>query len=343
MSDYKPLIEDKLDVPKIGVFCPQCGASIKSNREDSVFCNKCGERIPENIRLRLLQKARSEPAHSYIPPQNFIDPYPPISYKKKRKWNIWAAILLPLVTYIIIFIFTVIIVLILLFTTFDPLQVQNSPFFIFLTAAFSLLFLFVPTLWVNRYYEGKLSFKNRLKYLGLPLDKYRPKLLVREILLGIALGILGLIIVTGLQYGTLYLIDWIFDGRLTGILDAGYLDNFGIETAKNPVELILLVLMMVLFVGLPEEIMFRGFVQRSFERKLSRPAALFITAVYFSIYHIYIYILVPEVFLFLFVPYLGLSIIMGLIRNWRKDLFAVTVMHIIYNSLQIVLLYIIFN
>jgi membrane protease YdiL (CAAX protease family) len=88
--------------------------------------------------------------------------------------------------------------------------------------------------------------------------------------------------------------------------------------------------------------MFRGFVQRSFEAKLKRPAATLLTAIYFSFFHIFIYILSPPLFLFLFIPYLGISLVLGLVRNWRNDILAAAVLHIVYNTVQTIVLFFIF-
>ncbi|MHA1618084.1 MAG: hypothetical protein ACTSVZ_02310, partial [Promethearchaeota archaeon] len=64
---------------------------------------------------------------------------------------------------------------------------------------------------------------------------------------------------------------------------------------------------------------------------------------YFAIYHVYIFIVVPPIFFFLSISYLGLSIYMGFIRNWRKDIIAVSIMHMIYNSTQMIIIFIIFS
>jgi len=224
---------------------------------------------------------------------------------------------------------------------FDSSSIDSN-FATFLESALSLFFAIIPVLWVQRYYSQKLTLKERLKELGLDLEKYSRVEIGREILLGIVLGVTGVIIVIGLQYLSYELIESVYGINPDLLFNSSAEAQFGLSIPTDWGALLLIVLIMVIFVGFPEEIMFRGFVQRCFEAKLKKSAATLLTAIYFSFFHIFIYLLSPPLFLFLFIPYLGISLILGLVRNWRNDLLACAILHIVYNSVQTIILFFIF-
>ncbi len=263
---------------------------------------------------------------------------------RKSNWSIAAGFGIPILSYIIIIILTALIVFAIGGLNIENLQsLTEDMTFLFITGSLSLVFFFVPVFYIQKYYPQNLSFKERLAKLGLPLKKYKSKKLFREILLGIAIGVGGTFIVLGLQIISFYLVDWLFSIDLQSALEGGALSEFGISVPNNLTDLILFILMVTLFVGVPEEVLFRGFVQKSFESKWSRSAATWLTAVYFAMFHIIVYILEPALFIYLFIPYLGVSLLLGLVRNWRNDLYAAIIAHIIYDITQITILYSILN
>ena len=138
------------------------------------------------------------------------------------------------------------------------------------------------------------------------------------------------------------MVDAIFPIDLEAALESGELSDFGFPIPTNPLDLTLFILMILLFVGVPEEVLFRGFVQKSFEAKWSKKTSLWLTAFYFTLFHIFLYIIQPALFLFLFIPYMGISVLLGYIRNKRNDLYAVIVAHIVYDIIEVILLYAIF-
>ncbi len=281
----------------------------------------------------------STPGAPYVEiPQNMY--YGQKRWRKRRTWNVLAGIFLPLLSYLGIILVTVLIMFVILIITGD-LDLNGT--MEVLISSFSIFFLIIPFLWIQRYYPGKLTSKQRLVELGLDFEKYPGKSLVREIILGIFLGLLGVLLVFGLQYIGAILVEWIFRMDVNVLYESEEMANFALGDSQTLGELLLFVFTMVVFVGVPEEIMFRGFVQRSFESKLSKPASLLLTAVYFAIYHIYIFIFVPPIFFFLSISYLGLSIYLGLIRNWRKDIIAASVLHMVYNSVQMIIIFIILS
>ena len=157
------------------------------------------------------------------------------------------------------------------------------------------------------------------------------------------MGLISVFLVLLLQLISYYLIQLIYHVDVYNYLEADNFEGLMIQIPINIFELMLFILMMSFLIGLPEEIMFRGFVQRSFENSLTKPAALLLTAVYFAIFHIYLYLLNPILFFFMIIPYIGLSIILGLIRNWRGDIIAAIFMHFVYNTTQTFVLYLILN
>jgi len=260
--------------------------------------------------------------------------------KKKKNWRILTGFTISLVTYIAVIIASFIILIgVSVFTNLDPESILVS----FFVSFSSIFFLIIPIFWIQRYYPGVLSIKQRLSELGIPLERYSRKELIREILLGFLLGLVAVFLVLLLQLISYYLIKLIFHVDIYNYLEAIQFEGFMIQIPNNVFELILFILMMSFLIGLPEEIMFRGFVQRSFEGSLTKPAALLLTALYFSIFHIFIYLLQPMIFFFLFIPYLGLSILLGLIRNWRGDIIATIMVHVIYNITQTFILFLILN
>ena len=327
---------------------------MESHREKTWVCPKCQQQYPWNKKLNYceqcgLQLAEYQ-AKTTQPPLPIENPQTekpelnynpgPIRLRRRGKWNFFAGIWLPIATFGVIFVCQIIIMLIDLSITDTMVQ---TPFLNFILGGFSLFFLLSAVWKIQPYSSGKLTFRERMGELGLPAKKYSNKNLTREILLGILIGIAMVFIATVLQIVGAWLVENIFGLNIYVILENAQFEEYMLQPPASFVELCLFLLTMLLFIGVPEEIMFRGFVQRSFETKLSKRAALLLTAIYFSLFHILLLIIYPAVFFFLFLTYLGISIILGLVRNWRGDLYACVAAHIVYNIIQTLLIYIIFN
>ena len=297
------------------IYCPNCKqANIKS--EKTLFCSHCG--------YRFLDYRKNIPK---VP-----------SKKKKRRWRLLTGFTISFGTYLLV---TIVSFFILLgISMFTNINTDSIPF-TFLISFSSIFFFLIPVLWIQRYYPGKLSMKQRLSELGIPLERYSRKELIREIFLGFLLGLLAVFLVILLQLISYYLIKLIYHVDIYNFLEVIQFEGLSIQIPNNIFELILFILMMGFLIGFPEEIMFRGFVQRSFEGSLTKPAALVLTAVYFAFFHIFLFLLNPIVFLFMVIPYIGLSIVLGLIRNWRGDIIATIITHIIYNSTQTFIIFLI--
>lgn len=265
---------------------------------------------------------------------------PPIYYKpiKPKTWNVGPGIMVPLLTMVGVVVFGLIFTLIFLFLN------PNSDLSIgyletFVMGSVSLLFFIVPVLWIQRYYPTKkLTFAEKMKELGLPLDKYSKIEKFREILFGAVFGVLGVLLITLMTSASQWLTELLFGVDPMVYSSQGLMDQFNLEVSSGW-DVILFVSTVVLFVGVPEEVMFRGFAQRCFEVKLKRPAATLLIAIYFALFHIFLYITIPALFFFLFVPYLVISLLLGLVRNSRGDLYAAVSMHIVYDITQIIMIY----
>ncbi|MCK5342961.1 MAG: CPBP family intramembrane metalloprotease, partial [Candidatus Heimdallarchaeota archaeon] len=297
------------------------------------------------------QLSEKKPKIMYSPPPPFdpsarsdeLNQYPnqrPIQLRRKKQWNLFAGFWLPIVTFGSIFIIQLVFLFItMVFTR----EITPTPFVEFLLGGFSLLFL-VSAVWkIQSYSSGKLTFRQRLGELGLPATKYSKKDLTREILLGILVGLIMVFVAILLQIFGGWLVKQLFGVNIDVLLDDPQFEEYMLKPPTSFGELSMFLLTMLFFIGVPEEIMFRGFVQRSFETKLKKKAALLLTAVFFAIFHIFLLFFAPPVFFFLFLAYLGISIILGVIRNWRGDLYACISAHIVYNIAQTVLIYIIYT
>jgi len=311
-------------------YCPICKQANQKSQK-TFYCLQCGHEFPVDRNNQLILDENN------ISIINRKHKAKKLSKKKKRGWRLLTGFTISFGSYLIMALSSLIIMVLLMFTEIDT----NSILYIFLISISSLLFLIIPIMWIQRYYPGILTIKQRLNELGIPLERYSRKELIREMLLGILMGLLSVFLVLLLQLLSYFLIILIFKVDIYIYLEAIQFDDFMITIPTNIFDLILFILMMSFLIGVPEEIMFRGFVQRSFENSLSKPAALVFTAVYFSLFHIFIYILQPIIFFFLVIPFLGLSLLLGLIRNWRGDIIAAIMTHIVYNTTQTVIIFLI--
>jgi membrane protease YdiL (CAAX protease family) len=194
-----------------------------------------------------------------------------------------------------------------------------------LTVGGQILLMLLPTLIFARYvYQENISFILRMKFPSL-----------KEI----GIFIVGLILLTPLLQYFLSLQNFAlqklsnvspFVKTLTNMLDK--LDDLvektygNLLTSHSVFESSFIIFVVAVIPSLCEETLFRGFVQKSFEQKLKPFWSIFITALFFGLYHFNPYGLLPLIALgayFGFAAYTSDSIFVPMILHFINNLIAV--------------------
>ncbi len=100
----------------------------------------------------------------------------------------------------------------------------------------------------------------------------------------------------------------------------------GLLSSGSVIEGFFVIIVVAVVPAICEEVLFRGFIQKSFELKMTKFKAALITASFFGIYHFSPYGLVPLVllgFYFGFAAYLSGSIFVPIFLHFINNLFAV--------------------
>lgn len=103
-------------------------------------------------------------------------------------------------------------------------------------------------------------------------------------------------------------------------------------SASNIFEFVLVVVVIAIVPALSEETMFRGFIQRSFELKYKKYIAVFLTALFFSLYHFNPYGFIPLFILgsfFGFAAYKSKTLLVPMFLHFINNFSAVTLYHVI--------------
>ena len=106
-------------------------------------------------------------------------------------------------------------------------------------------------------------------------------------------------------------------------------------TAHSYPERLLVILVVAAVPALCEEVMFRGFIQKSFELKFKPYLAILITSLFFGLYHFNPYGLIPLAalgFYFGFAVYLSDSILTSMSLHFLNNLFAILMIFIAGNE-----------
>ncbi len=104
-------------------------------------------------------------------------------------------------------------------------------------------------------------------------------------------------------------------------------------TANSIPEGILVLLVIAVVPALCEEVMFRGFIQRSFEFKMKPFTAALVTAVFFGLYHFNPYGILPLI---------GLGLYFGWAAYMSNSIFVPIILHF-FNNFTAVIIYFIFG
>lgn len=193
-----------------------------------------------------------------------------------------------------------------------------------------ILFIMLPALLFSKWIYGDIS-----KVISLKLPAWRELILFT----------LGIIILTPLLQSYLYIQNYFieqlaaqsqFIDSIKNLLDSlnELLEKtFGnLIRADNFAEMILVVITISIVPAITEEVMFRGYIQRSFEFKIKPFWAAFITAVFFAAYHFNPYGIIPLAalgFYFGYAAYTSQSLIIPMTLHFLNNFFAVLLYFII--------------
>lgn len=199
-----------------------------------------------------------------------------------------------------------------------------------MTMAGQILFILLPALIFS-----KLIYEDVGKIIRLRIPDW-----TEIILFVVGIGILTPLLQSYLYIQNYYLEVWAqhsesintlksFFDSLNELVDKTY---GNLLRASGIPELLLVVLAVAVVPAVSEEVMFRGFIQRSFELKIKPFFAAFLTAVFFSLYHFNPYGLIPLAvlgFYFGFAAYTSKTLLIPVLLHFLNNFTAVMLYFII--------------
>ncbi|MCP4761725.1 MAG: CPBP family intramembrane metalloprotease [archaeon] len=351
-------INSKEDILK---FCPNCGIKIKWAK-NLKFCNNCGisyiqfiprKKISEWLSIPVSDSEISQLYSSIKNNSQFTlnQPYYRRDIRPRKQWNWKAALGVPLLAYIAKFIFIIILLialLTLLVTVSGDLQMdellnlmltdENMLSILTIIDLFTqLIFLIIPYVLVKRYLPIEATKQDKWNALGIPIGKITPKEFLKEFIIGTLFAVLMTIIVLIVQEISAF-VTYLLWGITRESLIEQDISGMGMPTTIG--MLIIYIILMFISIGPSEEVIFRGFCQKGLEQSFGKKSGWLLTAIYFSIFHIYVLIFQPPIFFFMFFPYLVISLLLGFLYLWRKNLVAAIIAHALYNSIQFIMIFI---
>jgi membrane protease YdiL (CAAX protease family) len=357
LEDINPLNSEELKKKSINWnYCPGCGSKLPSI-ERLKYCIKCGvdlqyikehKRLPHSQITYPYSQAGVQPSYSvpYAPQKRYrevLSDEDILYTRDKRLWGNIPSIGFPLLGFIIIngIILGIVIALIFLIDTTILYNIITSPIFMVLATLVTYILFIIPVWYVKKYLQNP-NLENRLILLGFTSKGLDQKGVLKEVLIGLVFAFVGIFLVVASSIGIELILKYIFGVRI--VREASN-DTDVIISGFDIFILIFMIIMMILVVGPSEEILFRGFMQRGLVRNLGEKWGLLITAIIFASIHLVtliFYILKPIIFIilfvYMFVPYIAISLMLGLMYRWRKEnLIAVIVTHGVYNSLTLII------
>lgn len=199
-----------------------------------------------------------------------------------------------------------------------------------MTMAGQILFILLPALIFS-----KLIYEDVGKIIRLRIPDW-----TEIILFVVGIGILTPLLQSYLYIQNYYIEVWAthsesintlksFFDSLNELVDKTY---GNLLRASGIPELLLVVLVVAVVPAVSEEVMFRGFIQRSFELKIKPFIAALLTAIFFSLYHFNPYGLIPLAvlgFYFGFAAYTSKTLLIPVLLHFLNNFTAVMLYFII--------------
>ena len=200
----------------------------------------------------------------------------------------------------------------------------------FTTIIGQILFIFAPALFFSKWIYGDVS-----KVISIKLPQLKELMLF----------ILGIVILTPMLQSYLYIQNFLIEKwaessefiysikNLLDSLNELIEKTFGnLIYADNIIEMLLVVITISIIPAICEEVMFRGYIQRSFEFKFKPYFAALLTAIFFALYHFNPYGLIPLAiigFYLGFAAYSSQSLFIPMVLHFLNNFFAVLLYFII--------------
>jgi len=336
-------------------FCPGCGTQIEWNR-DVRFCMHCGmyiipfipqdqiqEWLGESLTPEEIHELYSQREQKTVPPPATPPSY--YLYRTRKPWKIGAALGVPLLAVIAKFIASFIILFVYILITVEDFATIDIESFLnenllpitIIELLTQLLFLLISYLFTSIFFPYKAPAKERWESIGIPFGLKGSQWL-KEIGIGIAFSLIMTGLVYGVQWISAYLTQFLFGISAQDLLTSDT-DSITSPFPNTIPFLIVYSLLMIFSVAPSEEVLFRGFCQKGIQdtfrnQKTGKVMGLIITAVYFSLFHIYTLVVYPPILFFAFFPYFSLSLVLGFLYMWRKNLLSAITAHALYNIIQ---------
>lgn len=357
--------QEKPDSNKEWLFCPICGSKLPKIK-NLKFCIKCRTNISYIKKHKKFPPRKTPIPHirtisypQYHPSEIFYGikkiPDENITHTKDLKlWGTMTSLGLPIGAYILMnFALAGFLAILAFFTTdLDGLMdLMYNPYFIIFSSFFELIFILVPIIYVGKYLQTP-SFENRLILLGFTSRGYERNEIYKEILIGLAFAVIGIVLVVISSIFIEIILEIIFGVDIIRDVSGTTTDVEIIVSSLDIFSLIIFAIVMILVIGTSEEILFRGFMQKGLVRNIGNTWGIIISALIFSMFHLIAFFFMASEstltfivsFLLSFVPYFSISLMIGWLYYWRNEnLIAVVITHGVYDAITIILAFIVYG
>jgi len=205
-----------------------------------------------------------------------------------------------------------------------------------MTAASQILFILLPALLFSKWFYIDVG-----KIIRIRIPSWQE----------IGLFVVGIVILTSLLQNFLYIQNYLLDSlaKSSPLVHTvkSALDSFDklvqdtyVDLLKpnNFADMLLIIIVVSVVPAFCEESLFRGFIQRSFEMKMKPFWAALITAIFFGLYHVNPYSLIPLICLglfFGFAAYSSETIILPIILHFLNN-FAAVILYFIFGNDELI-------